>query len=480
MTDYTPVAVAPEDSSFCSSVNTLKKVEKTRITHSAVQKPMRKKLKKLYKIALAETRNHPIGPKPTRRPIELAYLQNMGQESRIFTTIKEAITTATNTELPSWKKYPFKTNSLYGTVFQPLKIIGKGSFGSVCSCKISQYFRLFEIRKYFCPLLCDSLLEWPEDYKQTNYQNKWQSIVAIKMLANEEPVLKPEHFYSDPEVDFILNVPAHPNLLEVYDISVDENTKHIYIVTEQMQTSLGQLIRKRQGKCERLLPLKVYKSIMAQILSGLEHIHKHGYYHRDLKPDNILLTKTKDYYSAAYLSLHPELLEHYYVVKICDYGLSRRGSTKDINKTSLGTLIYMSPEMVFMGNYDDKTDVWSLGVLAYELLTLEDLFPTQEMAKNDHLKNIIKILGSPAPCHENNNNSNNESYYGYWETAALELQNRGLEFVNQKGLPLVQTTPADSKQRGRKYQHFWELIRWCLQWDPNNRLSAEQLKQFIK
>lgn len=87
---------------------------------------------------------------------------------------------------------------------------------------------------------------------------------------------------------------------------------------------------------------------MAQILYGLNEIHSKNIIHRDIKSDNILLDESK-------------------VIKLGDFGVS--WIFEESAKTYIGTPYYLSPEIIYGKRYTTKTDVWSLGVLLYEMMT---------------------------------------------------------------------------------------------------------------
>lgn len=87
---------------------------------------------------------------------------------------------------------------------------------------------------------------------------------------------------------------------------------------------------------------------MHQLFSALSHCHANGVIHRDIKPENIMLTKSNK-------------------VRLIDFGLSLIKTQKTVNEVA-GTPYYMSPEML-NSRYDEKTDIWSLGVLLYVLVS---------------------------------------------------------------------------------------------------------------
>ena len=108
--------------------------------------------------------------------------------------------------------------------------------------------------------------------------------------------------------------------------------------------------------------------ILTQIVKGFEEMVKFGIIHRDLKPANVLVDRD--------------------TFKICDFGFAKLfGQTGKMAKTFVGTPIYMSPQVLSQKNYTNKTDVWSLGVMYYELLFKK--LPFSGFSEQDLYKNII-------------------------------------------------------------------------------------------
>ena len=104
---------------------------------------------------------------------------------------------------------------------------------------------------------------------------------------------------------------------------------------------------------ERPLPLDEALAVAVQIAEGLQEAHEHGVVHRDVKPANVMLDRKGR-------------------VKILDFGLAAVADRTRLTKegTTLGTPAYMSPEQAQGGTIDRRTDVWALGVILYEMLTL--------------------------------------------------------------------------------------------------------------
>jgi tetratricopeptide (TPR) repeat protein/tRNA A-37 threonylcarbamoyl transferase component Bud32 len=142
----------------------------------------------------------------------------------------------------------------------------------------------------------------------------------------------------------------HPNICAVHEI--EEAGGRTFIVMPFVEgRSLAE--RVRSGP----LPVEESVSIAVQIAEGLQEAHEHGIVHRDIKPGNIMLTQKGS-------------------VRITDFGLARLASAAGISMTNrpMGTMRYMSPEQVKGEHVDGRTDIWSLGVLLYRLVTGSEPF----------------------------------------------------------------------------------------------------------
>ena len=110
-----------------------------------------------------------------------------------------------------------------------------------------------------------------------------------------------------------------------------------------------------------------------EICLGLEEIHSKNLIHRDLKPDNIFLTKERQ-------------------LKIGDFGISKKiNNINEYAKTQVGTLSYMAPEIIKGEFYNNKVDIWSLGCIIYELCTLDYCF------KSNSIDKLINDINNPKP-----------------------------------------------------------------------------------
>ncbi len=139
----------------------------------------------------------------------------------------------------------------------------------------------------------------------------------------------------------------HPNIVTIHDVVEDTDAGVIFIAMEYVQgTDLKQLMQRRDR-----LPLRFVLEAVAQIADGLHYAHGKGVVHRDVKPANIIITAEKQ-------------------VKITDFGIARLNqSNLTVEGQMLGTPNYMAPEQVLARDVDHRADLFSLGVMLYELVT---------------------------------------------------------------------------------------------------------------
>ena len=171
--------------------------------------------------------------------------------------------------------------------------------------------------------------------------------VAVKTIYKEK--YEKLQFQYPPREIAILKCLSHPQIAQVYEII--ERKDRIHIVMEYVQGNALVEVIPEGGLSEN-----VSRKLFRQILLGVEYIHSKGIVHRDLKLDNILLSKSS-------------LENEHGGVKIIDFGLSNSFSPNELLKTFCGTTQYAAPELLNGKKYfGPKVDVWSLGVLLYTLI----------------------------------------------------------------------------------------------------------------
>ncbi|GAM18256.1 hypothetical protein SAMD00019534_014310 [Acytostelium subglobosum LB1] len=200
--------------------------------------------------------------------------------------------------------------------YEVLGHLGKGSFGSVS-----------KIRR-----------------KEDGRTLVWKEIFYGEMKEKEKQLLVNE-------VN-ILQKLKHPNIVRYYDRIIDKNASKIYIIMEFCTGGdLSQLISKCKNESIFIDEEVIWRTLV-QILSALHEIHnrKDGtILHRDIKPGNLFLDESRN-------------------VKLGDFGLAKILTNSMHAHTFVGTPHYMSPEQI-LGKYNDKSDVWSVGCLVYEMAT---------------------------------------------------------------------------------------------------------------
>lgn len=137
---------------------------------------------------------------------------------------------------------------------------------------------------------------------------------------------------------------AHPNVVNVYDVGEDKGI--YYIVMELVQGITLKDYITRKGK----LTVREATSIAIQVSLGLEAAHKSNIIHRDVKPQNIIISTDGK-------------------VKLSDFGIARAASSNTISSNVMGSVHYSSPEQVRGGYSDEKSDIYSLGITMYEMVT---------------------------------------------------------------------------------------------------------------
>jgi type II secretory pathway pseudopilin PulG len=180
-------------------------------------------------------------------------------------------------------------------------------------------------------------------------------IVALKTMRLDVHGLEAEdmlrRFRNEAQAVGVLN---HPNVVTIYDAA--EQDKIFYIAMEFIEgTTLHQLLTQK-----RVLSTEEIIRLSRQIGAGLDYAHSHGIIHRDIKPANIMITSNG-------------------TVKIMDFGIAKTGGSVTSTGQVLGTPNYMSPEQVKGKTLDGRSDLFSFGVVLYEMLTGEKPFVGQNV-----------------------------------------------------------------------------------------------------
>ena len=177
------------------------------------------------------------------------------------------------------------------------------------------------------------------------YDNIDDRMVSIKVLkdeflANEE---FRRRFKNESKAIAVL---SHPNIVKVYDVSLGDKLQ--YIVMEYVEGITLKEYIEQQG----VIPWREAVHFTTQILRALQHAHDKGIVHRDIKPQNIMLLENGS-------------------IKVTDFGIARfsRGETRTMTEAAIGSVHYISPEQARGETTDDKADIYSVGVVLYEMIT---------------------------------------------------------------------------------------------------------------
>ena len=227
----------------------------------------------------------------------------------------------------------------------------------------------------------------------------------------------------------ILKHCTHINIVRLTDVCTSKLP--VFLAFEYLDTDLRILL----NHLRRPLKPALAKSYAFQLLAGVYFIHSHRIIHRDIKPDNILLSKKKG------------------ILKICDFGMARyftvpmRPYTKGVV-----TLWYKAPELLVSSPYDPSIDIWSVGCILFEMATGNPLFPGD--GHMDQLMKIISVLGTPSE----------EECPGFSAKVSSEL---GFE------LPNMERTGLLDKLETKDYV-LADLMEKMLNFDPAKRISAKE------
>ena len=179
------------------------------------------------------------------------------------------------------------------------------------------------------------------------FDQRLERYVAIKLLA--------EHLADDPAFVSRFRREAlaaarlvHPNIVQVFDFGLDERQHQHFIVMEHVPGSSCAELLRDHGQLE----VEQAVDVVAQSCNGLDYAHRNGVVHRDVKPGNLLLSDAD-------------------VVKLADFGIARATDQSSITQVGsvLGTAAYLSPEQARGEESGARADIYSLGVVAYQLMS---------------------------------------------------------------------------------------------------------------
>lgn len=247
----------------------------------------------------------------------------------------------------------------------------------------------------------------------------------------------------------------NPYIVNLIDVMLDEADKALYLVFDYAEHDLLEMIRWHHNRVQHPMPMQTVKSLLWQILHGMNYLHKNWIIHRDLKPSNILVT-----------GADKQQPTERGCVKIADFGLARLFQAPlrpltDVDAVVV-TIWYRAPELLLGAkHYTKAIDLWAIGCIFAELVTSKPLFQGQEKERKgddrnpfqaDQIDKIFRILGKPSP-----EQWPSAKYLPNWHHAQSWLNYPNVLQDRVRGL-----TPAG-----------YDLLAKLLEYDPNKRITAE-------
>lgn len=250
--------------------------------------------------------------------------------------------------------------------------------------------------------------------------------VAIKCMKN--------HFQSIEQVNNLREIQAlkrlnpHQNIVRLQEVLFDKATGRLALVFELMDMNIYELIRGRKT----YLSERRIKLYMFQLMKAMDHMHRNGIFHRDIKPENILIVDDK--------------------LKVADYGSCRGIFSKPPYTEYISTRWYRAPECLLTdGWYDYKMDIWGIGCVFFEIVSLFPLFPgTNEL---DQIERIHNIIGTPEA-----------DLLAKFKKYSSHLK---FDFETKDGTGIAALIPHASRD-------CIDLIEALLTYNPEKRLTARQ------
>jgi len=274
--------------------------------------------------------------------------------------------------------------------YKVAKVLGDGTYGSVLRAQNK------------------STGEWVAIKKMKQKYYSWEECMKLREINSLRKLI-------------------HPNIVKLKEVIREHDELHL--VFEFMEANLYEFMKARV----RPLPESKIRNIMFQTMQAMHHVHKHGYFHRDMKPENLLVTGE--------------------TVKLADFGLAREIRARPPFTDYVSTRWYRAPEVLLRSStYNSPLDMWACGGIMAELYTLRPLFPGS--SESDQLYKICSVLGTPT-----------QTQWPEGFKLAAQIGFRFPQFVPTKLESLVPQSNADGLS----------LMISMMQWDPNKRYSAAKV-----
>lgn len=276
--------------------------------------------------------------------------------------------------------------------YKVTKVLGDGTYGSVLRAQNKSSGETVAIKKM----------------KQKYYS--WEECMKLREISSLRKLL-------------------HPNIVKLKEV-IRENDE-LHLVFEFMEANLYEFMKSRV----RPLPESKVRNLMFQTMQAVAHVHKHGYFHRDMKPENLLVSGD--------------------TLKLADFGLAREIRARPPFTDYVSTRWYRAPEVLLRSaTYNSPVDLWACGGIMAELYTLRPLFPGS--SESDQLYKVCSVLGTPT-----------QAQWPEGFKLAAQIGFRFPQFVPTKLETIVPQSNADGIQ----------LMLAMMHWDPNKRISAAKVLQ---
>ncbi|XP_031212039.1 MAPK/MAK/MRK overlapping kinase isoform X1 [Mastomys coucha] len=245
-----------------------------------------------------------------------------------------------------------------------------------------------------------------------------------------------QHFESIEQVNNLREIQAlrrlnpHPNILTLHEVVFDRKSGSLALICELMDMNIYELIRGRRHP----LSEKKIMHYMYQLCKSLDHMHRNGIFHRDVKPENILVKHD--------------------VLKLGDFGSCRSVYSKQPYTEYISTRWYRAPECLLTdGFYTYKMDLWSAGCVFYEIASLQPLFPG--VNELDQISKIHDVIGTPCQ----------KTLTKFKQSRAMSFD---FPFKKGSGIPLLTTNLSPQ---------CLSLLHAMVAYDPDDRIAAHQALQ---